>query len=195
MRETVPVFVKLPETPVMVTEAVPVVAVPLAVSVNVLVLVVLPGLNDAVTPPGRPDADRTTLPLKPFCGVTEIMLVPLAPCVMVKLFGDVEREKFGAGGAGIVTDTPSKVAVAREDVVRLLTASPMYTVVAMLTVWLAPNCVQVTPSADPYRLKTFPLRTSFTRLGSVTLPKDWYVGFAPVLVRSVSQIPEEYSNR
>ncbi len=60
------VFVKLPEVPVMVTVAVPVIAVPLAVSVNVLVLVVPLGLNDAVTPLGRPDADKLTLPLKPF---------------------------------------------------------------------------------------------------------------------------------
>ena len=60
------VFVKLPDVPAMVTVAVPVVAVPLAVRVNVLVLVVLLGLNDAVTPPGKPDADKLTVPLKPF---------------------------------------------------------------------------------------------------------------------------------
>jgi len=59
-------FVKLPEVPVMVTVTVPVEAVLLAVSVKVLVLVVLLGLNDAVTPLGRPDADKLTLPLKPF---------------------------------------------------------------------------------------------------------------------------------
>ncbi len=60
------VFVKLPDVPVMVTVTVPVVAVSLAVRVNVLVLVVLLGLNDAVTPLGRPDADKLTVPLKPF---------------------------------------------------------------------------------------------------------------------------------
>src|SRR5271154_3418485 len=80
VRETVVVFVKLPEVPVMVTVTVPEVAVLLAVSVNVLALVVLVGLNDAVTPLGRPDADKLTLPVKPFCGVTLIVLVPLAPC-------------------------------------------------------------------------------------------------------------------
>ncbi len=84
-------FVKLPEVPVMVTVTVPVVAVPLAVSVNVLVLVVLLGLNDAVTPLGSPDADKLTLPLKPFWGVTVMVLVPLAPCAIVKLLGDAER--------------------------------------------------------------------------------------------------------
>jgi len=88
------VLVKPPDIPVMVTEAVPVAAVLLAVSVNVLVLVVLLGLNDAVTPLGRPDADKLTLPLKPFCGVTVMVLTPLAPCVMLRLLGDAERVKF-----------------------------------------------------------------------------------------------------
>ena len=83
-------MVKLPEVPVMVTVTVPVVAVLLAVSVNVLVLVVLLGLNDAVTPLGSPDADKLTVPLKLFCGVIVIVLVPLAPCAIVKLLGDAE---------------------------------------------------------------------------------------------------------
>ena len=94
MRETVVVFVKLPDEPVMVTEAVPEVAVLLAVSVNVLVLAVLLGLNEAVTPLGRPDADKLTLPLKPFCGVTVMVLAPLAPWVMLRPLGDAESVKF-----------------------------------------------------------------------------------------------------
>ncbi len=88
------VLVKPPDIPVMVTEAVPVTAVLLAVSVNVLVLAVLLGLNDAVTPLGRPDADKPTLPLKPFCGLTVMVLAPLAPWVMLRLLGDAERVKF-----------------------------------------------------------------------------------------------------
>jgi len=70
---------------------VPVAAVLLAVSVNALVLAVLLGLNEAVTPLGRPDADKLTLPLKPFCGVTVMVLEPLAPWTIVKLFGDAKR--------------------------------------------------------------------------------------------------------
>ena len=66
VRERVVVFVKLPDVPAMVTVSVPVVAVLLAVSVSVLVLAVLLGLNDAVTPLGRPDADKLTFPVKPF---------------------------------------------------------------------------------------------------------------------------------
>jgi hypothetical protein len=76
---------------VTVTVTVPVVAVLPAVNINVLVVAVLLGLNDAVTPLGRPDTDKLTLPLKPFCGVTVTVLAPLAPCTIVKLVGDVER--------------------------------------------------------------------------------------------------------
>lgn len=103
VRVIVAMFVMLPEVPVMVTVAVPVVAVPLAVSVNVLVLVAGFGLNDAVTPLGRPDADKPTLPLNPFCSVTVIVLVPIVPCVMVKLFGDAERLKFGPEAGQLLT--------------------------------------------------------------------------------------------
>jgi len=90
-------LVKIPEVPVMVSKTVPVAAVLLAVNVNVLALVVLVGLNEAVTPLGKPDADKLTAPLKPFCGVTVIVLVPLVPCTMLKLFGDAERAKLPAG--------------------------------------------------------------------------------------------------
>src|SRR5258708_7940765 len=95
VRVIVAVFVKLPDTPVTVTVTVPVVAVLLAVSVNVLLPVVLVGLNDADTPLGRPDADKLTLLLKPFCGVTVIALVAVVPCTIFRLFGAAERIKFG----------------------------------------------------------------------------------------------------
>ena len=91
MRERVAVLVKLPDEPATVTVLVPGGAVLLAVNVNVLVLVVLLGLNNAVTPLGRPDADKLTLPLKPFRGVTVMVLVPLAPWTTVRLLGEAER--------------------------------------------------------------------------------------------------------
>jgi hypothetical protein len=50
----------------MVTGIVPMVAVPLAVSVNVLAVLAGFGVNDAVTPLGKPEADKLTLPLNPF---------------------------------------------------------------------------------------------------------------------------------
>jgi hypothetical protein len=142
------VFVKLPDVPVMVTVAVPVVAVLLAVSVTVPVLVVLPGLNKAVTPLGSPEADRLTLPLKPFCGVTVIVLAPLVPCTIVTLLGEAKSAKLGAGVGAVTTDTLSKVAVARAVVLPLVAANPTYTVCPMLIVWLVPSCTQFTPSED-----------------------------------------------
>ncbi len=84
------VLVRPLDEPVMVTVAVPVAAKALAVRVNVLALAVLVGLNEAVTPLGKPEADKLTLPLKPFWGVTVIVLVPLVPCTTVKLLGDAE---------------------------------------------------------------------------------------------------------
>ena len=134
MREIIVVFVKLPEVPVIVTGNVPTAAVPAAVRVRVLVVAVGLGLNDAVTPAGRPDADKLTLPLNPNCGVIVIVFVLLVPCVIVMLFKEVEREKFGDGGAGVVSETLSKVAVAKEDELRLLTAKPKYTFCAIVTV-------------------------------------------------------------
>ena len=59
-----------PEVPVMVSGAVPIAAVLLAVSVSVVVPVVGLGLKDAVTPLGKPVTARFTLPLNPYCGVT-----------------------------------------------------------------------------------------------------------------------------
>src|SRR5690242_13227428 len=67
-------------------------------------------------------------------------------------------------------ETLSKVAVAKEDVLRLLTARPTYTLGAMVTVWLVPNGVQFTPFVEPYMVNTLPLRTSFSQLGGVALP-------------------------
>jgi hypothetical protein len=80
----------------MVTVEVPMVAVLLEASVSVLVPVVLVGLNVAVTPLGMPDPARPTLPVKPLTAATVMVLVPLAPCVTVRLLGNAERLKFGA---------------------------------------------------------------------------------------------------
>ena len=65
--------------PVMVMVDVPVLAVLAAVSVSELVLVVEAGLNEAVTPVGRPDAERATAPLNPPDGTTVMVSVPDAP--------------------------------------------------------------------------------------------------------------------
>ena len=93
----VTVWLKLPETPLSRIEKVPVAALFLADKVSVLVFVVPPGLKDAVTPRGRPEADKPTLPVKPFSDVTMIVDVILPPRARLKEFGEAARAKFGAG--------------------------------------------------------------------------------------------------
>jgi hypothetical protein len=95
VRLKVVVCVKLPDLPVIVTVAVPKAAVALAVRVKVLVEVVGFGLNPAVTPLGRPEAAKLTLPVKSFSGATVIVIVPLLPRMMVRALGDALRKKFG----------------------------------------------------------------------------------------------------
>ena len=73
------VAVSVPEVPVMVTVAAPVVAELLAVRVSTLVLVVGLVANAAVTPEGRPEAARVTEPVNGLTSVTVIVSVPLAP--------------------------------------------------------------------------------------------------------------------
>ena len=122
---TVVLLLKLPEVPVMLIDIVPSAAALLAMSVNVLVLLVVLGLKEAVTPLGRPEADRLTLPLKPFCGVTVIVLVPLVPPgARLKELGEAESVKPGVGLTGVLIATLSKVAVARE-LEPLLAARPI----------------------------------------------------------------------
>ena len=91
VRLIVVVLVRVPEVPVMVIGTVPVLAVLLAVSVKVLEVVAGFGPKDAVTPVGRPDTDKLTLPLKPYWGVILIVLVLLAPCTIVNAVGAAER--------------------------------------------------------------------------------------------------------
>jgi hypothetical protein len=93
----------------MVTVDVPVVAVLLAV--NVSVELPLPGaaievgLKLAVTPDGRPEADKATAELKPPLIVVEIVELPEAPCVTARLVGDALTAKFGVAAALIVSET------------------------------------------------------------------------------------------
>ena len=57
---------RLPDVPVTVTVDCPMVAALLAVNVSVLLPVVGFGVKDAVTPLGRPDTARVTLPANPY---------------------------------------------------------------------------------------------------------------------------------
>ena len=69
MRAKVVVTVRAPDLPVIVTLYCPTAAELLAVSVSMLDPVVGFGKKDAVTPLGRPEAERVTLPVNPFRGV------------------------------------------------------------------------------------------------------------------------------
>jgi len=66
VRENVVDAVNVPEVPVIVTVLVPTAAELLAVSVSVALPVVGFGEIDAVTPLGKPESERLTLPVKPF---------------------------------------------------------------------------------------------------------------------------------
>jgi hypothetical protein len=85
---------------VIVTVDVPTVAV--AVAVNVTELVEVVGLvpKVAVTPLGKPEADRVTLPVNPPEGVTVMVLLALLPWVTLTLEGEADNEKFGPDGGG-----------------------------------------------------------------------------------------------
>jgi len=91
------VSVKLPDVPVTVTVAAPVVAVALAVKVNMVLDVAGLELNAAVTPLGKPDAEKVTLPVKLFAGVIVIVLVLVVPCTIATLVRLADKENVGAG--------------------------------------------------------------------------------------------------
>ena len=57
-------------------------------------------------------------------------------------------EITGAGDAGVLSETLSKVAVARLDALPLHTARPISTSWAIAMVTAPPSCVQFTPSGD-----------------------------------------------
>ncbi len=125
------------------------------VPLQVLMVTAAPFSNTALPPCWAPNpvpVITTWLPIDPVVAETAVIT--------------------GAGAAVELTDMLSNVAVAKAEVVRLLTASPTYTFGAMLTVWLVPCCNQFTPSAELYIANTFPLRASLIQYGSAPLPND-----------------------
>src|SRR5580704_2943570 len=98
------VAARLPQVPVTVTVAFPLVTESFAFNVSLLVPLplMLLGLNDAVTPPGRPDAARLTLPVNPLATLNAIAAAPPGlPWMIVRLRGEAESAKLGAGRASI----------------------------------------------------------------------------------------------
>jgi hypothetical protein len=177
------VFARVPDDPLMFTVTVPVAAVLLAVRDKALVDVVLMGLKDAVTPLGRPDADKLTLPLKPFCGATAIVLVPVAPCGSVRVFGDAERVKLGGTAAAIDSDTVVELVRVLEVPEMVMEKVPVAAVLfaasvsVLLPVVLLGLNVAVTPLGNPEALKfTLPLKPfcGVTVIVLVPLP-PWFM--------------------
>src|SRR5437867_132028 len=91
VRVIVVVFVRVPEAPVMVTVTRSEERGGWEESGSVRGVGVGLGLKAAVTALGSVEGDRVTLPEKPFCGETVIVLEPLVPWVTVRLFGEAER--------------------------------------------------------------------------------------------------------
>lgn len=90
--------------PVTVTVNVPVAAVAEADNVSALVVEVEVGLKFAVTPLGRPEADKAAVPVNPLRGETEMVLPLAVPWVMVTVVGEAERLKSGLGFTVSVTE-------------------------------------------------------------------------------------------
>ena len=65
------VLVRLPDVPVTVKGYCPMAAELLAVSVSMLIPVVGFGFHNAVTPVGRPETEKLTLPANPYCEFTQ----------------------------------------------------------------------------------------------------------------------------
>ena len=71
----------------------------MALAVRVTTLVPVAGLvpKVAVTPLGRPDAARVTLPVNPPASVTVMVSVPLLPCAIDSNGAESESVKLGVG--------------------------------------------------------------------------------------------------
>jgi hypothetical protein len=155
VRLIVVVCINEPDVPVIVTVDVPAVAVALAASVSTLDVLELAGLNDAVTPEGRPEAAKLTLPVKPFWSVTDTMLVPLAPCVTLSELGEADSAKFGVDVAVTLRLSVAEC-VSEPDVPVIVTVDgPVVAVVVavsvsvLVVVTLAGLNAAVTPAGRP----------------------------------------------
>ena len=91
VRPIAAVWTMLPDFPVTDTWLVPILAELLSVNVIELDVEVGFGEIDAVTPLGSPETDRVTAPVNPYIAFTEIVLLPLAPCLIDRLDGEAVR--------------------------------------------------------------------------------------------------------
>jgi hypothetical protein len=171
----VALLLRLPDVPVIVTVAGPVVAFAVALSVSV-VLREPSGLNVAVTPDGKPDVARATEPLNPFCGTTVIVLAPLAAGRTLRLVGDAVSAKLG----GVATDTLTPVVLCR---------LPDVPVIVTIEVPIAAEALAVRVSV-PGLVVVAVLKDAVTPLGSpdaasVTVPLKVFCGVTVMVLAPV----------
>ena len=90
----------------------PIAALPVALNVSTLDCVVGFVEYETVTPLGRPDTDKVTLPVNPAAGLTVIVLEAVVVCLRATLLGEAESEKPG----GLMVRYSVLVAVKLPDV-------------------------------------------------------------------------------
>jgi hypothetical protein len=109
VRETLAVWVTPPPVAVKVTVDVPVTAVLLAVKVSVELplpgAAIDVGLKLAVTPEGKPEAERESAELNPPLTVVESVVLPVLPWTIDTLAGETLTAKSGVAAAVIVSET------------------------------------------------------------------------------------------
>jgi hypothetical protein len=134
--------------PVIVIVNVPSVAAVLSVRVNRLLVTAGFGLNEAVTPLGKPETERFT---RPGCGLMMICVEPELPCTMLSEFGEGIRVRPGFTLRLIVVvcvrlpDVPVIVIV----LVPTAAVAPTVSVIALVVVaGFVPNAA-VTPFGNP----------------------------------------------
>ena len=96
-----------PELPLMAISYFPGSTAELAVSVSELVVLVVAGLKVALKPTGSPEAERLTLPVKPFDEATLMVLVVLVPGTKEMLPADAMRFRVGDPASWVTTPQPA----------------------------------------------------------------------------------------
>ena len=172
------VRVRPPDVPVTVMLPVPTLAELPAASVKLLEPVAGFGLKEAVTPLGNPEAERETLPLKPFVPVMVIVLLPLAPCVTVTLLGEAEREKSACGGGCV----PFTVRLMFVVCVRLPDVPVTVTVTVPVVAVLLAEIVKALDPVAGLGLKVAVTPFGKPELDSVTLPLKPFAGVMVIVL-------------
>jgi hypothetical protein len=145
------VVLRLPDLPVMVTVDVTATAEGATVSVRMALAGVVPALNEPATPAGRPEMLTVTAFEKPFCGVRESVLLPVAPCGMLSAVGEADKMNVGCG---VMVSATVVLAIRTPEVPVMVTVAEDAAVLAAVKVtvlWPAITGLKaaVTPAGSP----------------------------------------------